>query len=479
MQRTLRVMKAIATDSVKLASYRVQDVAVNWYESWELYKGENAPPAVWQEFTEAFLHHYLPPELRRARIDRFLTLRQGDMSVREYNHQFDLLARYAPTISSKMEDRAYAQGVEERKQKQRADHEHDRVQIKRVRSSGSFGSTLSYVTLLVAIKFGIKPELVKPFEVSTHVGDSVIAMRVYRDCIIVVHGRSTVADLIELDMVEFDAIMGMDWLDSCHTNIDYGSKIVRFQFPGEPGAKFQWTNAYERSFQALKDRLTSAPVLTLPEETDGYVIYCDASSVGLGCVLMKHGKVVAFASKQLRKHEKNYPTHDSCTKDVEALLDTATSSLVTEVKKHQYENPVIVHYRDTTPQKEKTPFEITEEGVLRYRGRLCVPNVARLRWQVIGETHYSHYSIHPGATKMYHDIRKVYWWDGMKRNIAEFVAQCPNCRHVKIEHQKPGGLLQAIEIPTWKWEAIEKIKLIQERLLAAQSRQKSYANNRR
>lgn len=76
------------------------------------------------------------------------------------------------------------------------------------------------------------------------------------------------------------------------------------------GAKFQWTDACERSFQALKDRLTSAPVLTLPEGTDGYVIYCDASGIGLGCVLMQHGKVVAYASRQLRKHEKNYPTHD-------------------------------------------------------------------------------------------------------------------------------------------------------------------------
>ncbi|XP_070049831.1 uncharacterized protein [Nicotiana tomentosiformis] len=109
-------------------------------------------------------------ELRRARVDRFLTLRQGNISVREYSLQLDLLARYAPTIVSKMEDRvhrfvmglephllndctsislqpdmdishiqAYAQGVEERKQKQRADCEHDRAQNKRARSSGPFG----------------------------------------------------------------------------------------------------------------------------------------------------------------------------------------------------------------------------------------------------------------------------------------------------------------------------------------------------
>ncbi|XP_070010121.1 uncharacterized protein [Nicotiana sylvestris] len=89
-------------------------------------------------------------------------------------------------------------------------------------------STLSYVTPLVASKFEIKPELVKPFEVFTPVGDSVIAKQVYRGCIIVVHGRPTVADLIELDLVEFDVIMGMNWLASCHANVDCRSKIVQF-----------------------------------------------------------------------------------------------------------------------------------------------------------------------------------------------------------------------------------------------------------
>lgn len=60
----------------------------------------------------------------------------------------------------------------------------------------------------------------------------------------------------------------------------------------------------------MKEKLTTAPVLTLPEGPDGYVIYCDASGIGLGCVLMQHSRVVAYASRQLRKHEKNYPTHD-------------------------------------------------------------------------------------------------------------------------------------------------------------------------
>ncbi|CAN4115288.1 unnamed protein product [Withania somnifera] len=65
-----------------------------------------------------------------------------------------------------------------------------------------------------------------------------------------------------------------------------------------------------RSFQELKNKLTSTPVLVLPEGTDGYAVYCDASGIGLGCVLTRHGRVIAYASRQLRPHEKNYPTHD-------------------------------------------------------------------------------------------------------------------------------------------------------------------------
>jgi len=75
-------------------------------------------------------------------------------------------------------------------------------------------------------------------------------------------------------------------------------------------AKFVWLEACEKSFQELKNRLTSAPVLTLPEDTDEFVVYYDASRVGLGCVLMQWGKVIAYSSRQLKVHEKNYPTHD-------------------------------------------------------------------------------------------------------------------------------------------------------------------------
>jgi hypothetical protein len=74
--------------------------------------------------------------------------------------------------------------------------------------------------------------------------------------------------------------------------------------------KFIWSKEYEESFQELKERLTSALVLAIPLGIEGFMVYSDASKKGLGCVLMQHGKVIAYASRQLKPHEVNYLVHD-------------------------------------------------------------------------------------------------------------------------------------------------------------------------
>ena len=78
----------------------------------------------------------------------------------------------------------------------------------------------------------------------------------------------------------------------------------------EKNAKFVWSDKYQANFDELKKRLTTALVLILLDLSKNFSIYCDASRLGLGCVLMQEGRVVAYASRQLRKHELNYPTHD-------------------------------------------------------------------------------------------------------------------------------------------------------------------------
>ena len=90
----------------------------------------------------------------------------------------------------------------------------------------------------------------------------------------------------------------------------------------------------------------------------------------------------------------------------------------------------------------------------KYQGTLCVPKVNGIYERILEEAHSSRYSIHLGSTKMYRDLREVYWWEGMKRDIAEFVTKCSNCQQVKVEYQRHGGLAQNIEFLEWKWEMI-------------------------
>ena len=74
--------------------------------------------------------------------------------------------------------------------------------------------------------------------------------------------------------------------------------------------RFDWDDRCEEAFQELKRRLTTAPILIVPDRGQGYTVYCDASRAGLGCVLMQFGRVVAYRSHQLKNHEQNYPMHD-------------------------------------------------------------------------------------------------------------------------------------------------------------------------
>jgi hypothetical protein len=87
--------------------------------------------------------------------------------------------------------------------------------------------------------------------------------------------------------------------------------------------------------------------------------------------------------------------------------------------------------------------------------RICVPNLNPIKELILREAHDSAYSIHPGSTKMYKDLKIRYWWYSMKRDVIEYIALCDTCQRVKEEHQRPARLLQPLKIPEWKWEEIK------------------------
>jgi transposase InsO family protein len=97
---------------------------------------------------------------------------------------------------------------------------------------------------------------------------------------------------------------------------------------------------------------------------------------------------------------------------------------------------------------------VNTEGLKCFGDRVWVPKLGGLRQKILEEAHKSKYSVHPGNNKMYHDLRKSYWWPGLKKDIASFVERCVTCLQVKIEHQRPYGKLQQLPIPEWNWEHI-------------------------
>ncbi|KAF3659076.1 hypothetical protein FXO38_07330 [Capsicum annuum] len=177
--------------------------------------------------------------------------------------------------------------------------------------------------------------------------------------------------------------------------------------------KFLWSDAYKGSFEKLNDKITSTPVLTLPEGTDGFVVYCDVSRVGLGCALIQHSKVLSMWSLSCVEEEKW-----EMVKDIHHLANLGVCLLDSE------DGSVFVQIKGDIGEQKVMTFEIGGDSTLRYQGRLCIPDVDGLQERILAEAHELRYVVHPNSTKMYHDLKEIYWWNNIKRDVANFVARC-------------------------------------------------------
>ncbi|XP_073024371.1 uncharacterized protein [Primulina eburnea] len=270
----------------------------------------------------------------------------------------------------------------------------------------------------------------------------------------------------------------------------------------QKNSKFTWSEDCEKSFQTLKEKLASTPVLILPAENKDFTIYSDASKDGLGCVLMQEGRVIAYASRQLKPHEQNYPTHDlelaavvfalkiwrhylygakceiftdhqslkylftqkelnmrqrrwiELLKDYDLTISyhpgkanrvadalsrkgpgkvtlaslSAQPCLQETVKLNQDRDPILIKLKDQVREGKSQDHQIDDKGILWMKGRLCVPDSDNLRQEIMAEAHKSKFSVHPGSTKMYRDLKNSFWWNGLKRDVAVFVSRCQDCQ---------------------------------------------------
>ena len=133
----------------------------------------------------------------------------------------------------------------------------------------------------------------------------------------------------------------------------------------------------------------------------------------------------------------------------------ATPSLLSRGIESQWQDAKIVSIRDRVQSGTGDEgWTVHADGSLRYRGWVVVPQSTVLREEILREFHYSRFFVHPGGTKMYQDFRHQNYWSGMKRHVGYFVRRCLTCQQVKVEHQKPAGVLHPLEVAEWKWEHV-------------------------
>nr|GFC41187.1 retrotransposon protein, putative, Ty3-gypsy subclass [Tanacetum cinerariifolium] len=274
------------------------------------------------------------------------------------------------------------------------------------------------------------------------------------------------------------------------------------------GENFIWNEEREKSFEELKQRLVSAPVLT----------YSDASKKGLelaavifalkiwrhylyseSCDIFTDHKSLKYIFTQrelnmrqrrwlelLKDYDTNIQYHPGKANVVADALSRKSGmiaglkvaeeiiralerldielyvrgqhgywaslriepDLISRIKEAQKEDSAI--WTIVENLDKQVEFRLDDDNVLWQDTRLVVPNDVSLREALLTEAHSSPFLVHPGSTKMYHDLKQYFWWSGMKRDVATFVSKCLIYQQVKIEHQRASGLLQQLDIHVWK-----------------------------
>ncbi|GJS42892.1 putative reverse transcriptase domain-containing protein, partial [Tanacetum coccineum] len=281
-------------------------------------------------------------------------------------------------------------------------------------------------------------------------------------------------------------------------------------FRTQKGVKFDWGDKQKVAFQTLKNKLCSAPILSLPQGAENFILMIHEKNyttydLELGAVVFSlniwrhylYGtKCTVFTDhkslqhildqKELKMRQRRWlellsdynceiryhPGKANVVADalsrkerskplrVRALVMTICLNLPKQILEAQIEAQKPENFKNKDVggmiRKDipKEKLEPCADETLCLNGRIWLPCYGDLRTVIMHESHKSKYSIHPGSEKMYQDMKNLYWWPNMKADITTYVRKCLTCAKVKAEHQRPSGLLVQPEIPQWKWDNI-------------------------
>ncbi|GKA39209.1 putative reverse transcriptase domain-containing protein, partial [Tanacetum coccineum] len=289
--------------------------------------------------------------------------------------------------------------------------------------------------------------------------------------------------------------------------IENFSKIAKsFTILTHKSKTFDWGEEHELEFQTLKDKLCNAHVLVLPDGPEDLVLKIHEENyttydLELGAVVfaLKIWRLYLYGTKSVIYTDHKSLQHIFSQKEfnmrqrrwielfsdyeckiryhpgkVNVVADALSRKERVKPKRVRAMNMILqssIKDRILAAQKEAVDefavlqkgldemIEQRSDGTLYYLDRIWVPLKGEVRTLIMDEAHKSKYSVHPGADKMYYDLRDRYWWPGMKKDIAEYVSKCLTCLKVKAEHQRPSGLLQQPEIPDYKMERLARLYL--------------------
>nr|GEW54295.1 reverse transcriptase domain-containing protein [Tanacetum cinerariifolium] len=501
MESVFNISGCAIENQVKFATCTLLDAALTWWNSQIKTLGPEAYATTWEVLKKKMRDKYCPQgELKKLEIELWnLKVKGNDVPTytTRYQELTLICTKFVANENEKIDKNAqgwvYAVGNAEKNGNAPINPDSNVV-------TGTFllnnryasilfdtGADRSFISTAFSSLVNIDPTpLGSSYDVELADGKIVGIDTIIRGCTISFLNYLFNIDLMPVELGSFDVIIGMDWLRRCHTMIAClpPARPVEFQIDLIPGAapvarapyrlapsemkelskqlqelsdkgfirpthiernQVRLGEKEENAFQLIKQKLCSASILALPEGSKDFVVYCDASHKGLGAVLMQREKVITYASRQLKIHEKNYTTHDLELGSV--ILEAQIEALIPENLKKEDVGGMI---RTDIPKERLEP---RIDGTLCLNNRSWLPCYGDLRSVIMHESHKSNKKVAP--------YEALY---GRK-------CRSPVCWAEVGEPQLTG--------PKMIQETTEQIILIKQRIQASQDRQKSYADWKR